>query len=167
MRFLDAFSIPVLTLVNAKNFAATVEEEKTISEAAAELSFAYSDATVETVTVVTGAAYGSAYITMNSKALGADMVYAWPDAKIGMMDASMAVRIMYAGELANAADKAALEKEKAKEYTELQGSALAAARRGYIDDIIEPDATRKRVIAAFEMLSEKAEDRPGRKHSSR
>ena len=167
VRFLDAFSIPVLTLVNAKNFAATVEEEKTISEAAAELSFAYSDATVETVTVVTGAAYGSAYITMNSKALGADIVYAWPDAKIGMMDAAMAVRIMYASELAGADDKAALEKEKAKEYTELQGSALAAARRGYIDDIIEPDATRKRVIAAFEMLATKAEEHPGRKHGSR
>ena len=166
VRFCDAFSIPVLTLVDAKNFAATMEEEKTISAAAAELAFAYSDATVEKVTVVTGEAYGSAYITMNSRSLGADMVYAWPTAKIGMMDATMAVRIMYASELSASDDKAAKEKELAKTYTELQGSALSAARRGYIDDIIEPDATRKRVIAAFEMLSAKQEERPGRKHSA-
>ena len=167
VRFCDAFSIPILTLVDVKNFAATIEEEKTISSAAAKLSFAFSDATVEKVTVVTGEAYGSAYIAMDSKSLGADMVYAWPAAKIGMMDAVMAARIMYADEIAASPDKAAREKEIAKEYTELQGSALAAARRGYIDDIIEPDATRKRVIAAFEMLAEKAEDRPGRKHSAR
>ncbi|MBR6171595.1 MAG: carboxyl transferase [Eubacterium sp.] len=166
VRFCDAFSIPVLTMVDARNFAATMEEEKTISAAAAELAFAYSDATVEKVTVVTGEAYGSAYITMDSKSLGADMVYAWPTAKIGMMDAGMAVRIMYASELSSVDDKAAKEKELAKEYTELQGSALSAARRGYIDDIIEPDATRKRVIAAFEMLSAKQEERPGRKHSA-
>ena len=167
VRFCDAFSIPVLTLVNVKNFAATVEEEKTISAAAADLCFSYSDATVEKVTVIVGEAYGSAYITMNSKSLGADMVYAWPSAKIGMMDATMAVRIMYAGEISAAANKAAKEKELAGQYTELQGSALSAAKRGYVDDIIEPDATRKRVIAAFEMLAEKSEDRPGRKHSSR
>lgn len=167
VRFLDAFSIPVLTLVNTTGFAATLEEEKTISEAAAELSFAFSDATVEKVTVVVGEAYGSAYITMNSKSLGADMVYAWPSAKIGMMDAVMAVRIMYADELKKADDKLAKEKELAAEYAELQGSALSAARRGYIDDLIEPDATRKRVIAALEMLAEKSEDRPGKKHSAR
>ncbi len=167
VRFCDAFSIPVLTLVNGKNFAATIEEEKTISDAAAELSYAFSDATVEKVTVIVGEAYGSAYITMNSKSLGADMVYAWPSAKIGMMDATMAVRIMYAGQLAASSDKAAEERKLAAEYTELQGSALSAAKRGYVDDIIEPDATRKRVIAAFEMLQTKQEERPGRKHSSR
>ena len=165
--FCDAFSIPVLTLVDVKNFAGTVEEEKTISDAAAALSFAYASATVEKVTVVTGEAYGSAYITMNSKSLGADMVYAWPGAKIGMMESKMAARIMYADELAAADDKLAKEREIAAKIDELQGSALAAAKRGYIDDIIEPDATRKRVIAAFEMLSTKQEDGPARKHASR
>jgi len=165
--FCDAFSIPVLTLVDVKNFAGTVEEEKTISDAAAALSFAYASATVEKVTVVTGEAYGSAYITMNSKSLGADMVYAWPSAKIGMMDSKMAARIIYADDIASAEDKLAKEKELSGKLDELQGSALAAAKRGYIDDIIEPDATRKRVIAAFEMLSTKQEDGPARKHASR
>ena len=166
VNFCDAFSIPVLTLVNVKNFAATIEEEKTISAAAAALSFAYAGATVETVTVITGEAYGSAYITMNSKSLGADMVYAWPSAKIGMMESVMAARIMYPNEIAAADDKAGKEKEIAAKIDELQGSALAAAKRGYVDDIIEPDATRKRVIAAFEMLSTKQEEGPAKKHAS-
>ena len=166
VRFCDAFSIPVVTLVNVKNFAATMEEEKTISDAAAQLAFAFSDATVEKVTVIVGEAYGSAYITMDSKALGADMVFAWPAAKIGMMDATMAVRIMYAGEIAGAVDKLTQERALAKDYEAVQGSALSAAKRGYVDDIIEPDATRKRVIAALEMLATKQEDRPGRKHSA-
>ena len=164
--FCDSFSIPVLTLVNVKNFAATMEEEKTISAAAAKLNFAYASATVETVTVITGEAYGSAYITMNSKSLGADMVYAWPSAKIGMMESKMAARIMYADEIQGADDKAAKEKELAAKIDELQSSALAAAKRGYVDDIIEPDATRKRVIAALEMLATKQEEGPARKHAS-
>ncbi len=166
VNFCDAFSIPVLTLVNVKNFAATVEEEKTISAAAAALSFAYAQATVEQVTVIVGEAYGSAYITMNSKSLGADVVYAWPSAKIGMMDSKMAARIIYPDDIAAAEDKAAKEKEIAAKLDELQGSALAAARRGYVDDIIEPDATRKRVIAAFEMLATKQEEGPAKKHAS-
>ena len=118
------------------------------------------------MTVITGEAYGSAYITMNSKSLGADMVYAWPSAKIGMMESVMAARIMYPNEIAAADDKAGKEKEIAAKIDELQGSALAAAKRGYVDDIIEPDATRKRVIAAFEMLSTKQEEGPAKKHAS-
>ena len=166
VNFCDAFSIPVLTLVDVKNFAATMEEEKTISAAAASLSFAYAQATVETVTVICGEAYGSAYITMNSKSLGADVVFAWPSAKIGMMESKMAARIMYPEDIAGADDKAAKEKEIAAKLDELQGSALAAAKRGYVDDIIEPDATRKRVIAAFEMLAAKQEEGPAKKHAS-
>ncbi len=103
---------------------------------------------------------------MNSKSLGADMVYAWPGAKIGMMDAEMAVKIMYADEIAAADDAKSLISEKTAEYNEIQSSALSAAKRGYVDDIIEPDATRKRLIAAFEMLSSKDETRPFKKHSS-
>ena len=164
--FCDAFSIPVVTFVDVKNFAATMEEEKTISGAAAALSFAYANATVETVTVITGEAYGSAYISMNSKSLGADMVYAWPSAKIGMMESKMAARIMYPADIAAADDKLAKEKEIAAKIDELQSSALAAAKRGYVDDIIEPDATRKRVIAALEMLATKQEEGPAKKHAS-
>ena len=166
VKFCDAFNIPVLTLVNAKGFVATVSNERTIADAAAKLTYAFADATVPKVTVVMGDAFGTAYTIMNSKAIGADMVYAWPCAKIGTMDPEMAVKIMYEKEIAEAADKVAFIAEKKKAYTELQSIALAAAKRGYIDDIIEPDATRKRVIAAFDMLSTKNEERPYKKHGA-
>ncbi len=97
------------------------------------------------------------------KSIGADVVYAWPNATIGMMDASAAAKIMYADEIAKADDSVALINEKAAAYREMQSSALAAAKRGYVDDIIEACDTRKRVIAAFEMLFTKREDRPDRK----
>ncbi len=166
VKFCDAFNIPVLTLVNAKGFVATVSNERTVADAAAKLTFAFADATVPKVTVVMGDAFGTAYTIMNSKAIGADMVYAWPRAKIGTMDPEMAVKIMYEKEIAAAEDKVSVIAEKEKEYTELQSSAMAAAKRGYIDDIIEPDATRKRVIAAFDMLATKNEERPYKKHGA-
>ena len=103
---------------------------------------------------------------MNSKSIGADIVYAWPEAKIGMMDAVSAVKIMYASEISESKDAASLISEKAAEYEKLQASAEAAARRGYVDDIIEPAETRKRVIAAFEMLFTKRENRPVKKHGT-
>lgn len=103
---------------------------------------------------------------MNSKAIGADLVYAWPDAVIGTMDPEMAVKIMYEDEISAAADKMAFIKEKKAEYTEALSGAVSAASRGYVDDVIEPDATRKRVIAAFEMLYSKDEMRPYKKHST-
>ena len=107
-----------------------------------------------------GRAYGSAYVAMNSKSIGADMVYAWPDTEIGMMDAALAAKIMYAD-----AD-AEVQKEKAAAYRELQSSPMSAARRGYVDAIIEPADTRKYVIGAFEMLFTKREDRPDKKHGT-
>ncbi len=166
VKFCDAFDIPVLTLVNTKGFVATVENEKKMADAAASLTYAFANADVPKVTVVMGDAFGTAYTVMNSKALGADMVYAWPTAKIGTMDPEMAVKIMYEKEIAEASDKKAAIADLKKTYTELQSSAMAAAKRGYIDDIIEPDATRKRVIAAFDMLYTKNEDRPYKKHGA-
>ncbi|MCD7908896.1 MAG: carboxyl transferase, partial [Clostridium sp.] len=109
---------------------------------------------------------GSAYLTMGSKSIGADVVYAWDNATIGMMDPAEAVKIMYAKEIEAAEDSVALINEKTAEYTALQSSALAAARRGYIDDIIQAGETRQRVIAAFEMLFTKREDRPSKKHGT-
>ena len=103
---------------------------------------------------------------MNSKSIGADVVYAWPNATIGMMDASAAAKIMYADEIAKADDSVALINEKAAAYREMQSSALAAAKRGYVDDIIEASETRQRVAAAFEMLFTKREDRPSKKHGT-
>lgn len=164
VKFCDAFSIPVLTLVNVKGFVGTVANERMIADAAGKLTYAYANATVPKVTVVMGDAFGTAYTVMNSKGIGADMVYAWPNAKIGTMEPEMAVKIMYAKDIDAAEDKKAFVEERKKEYTELQSSAVAAAKRGYVDDIIEPDATRKRLIAAFDMLYTKAEERPYKKH---
>ncbi len=166
VKFCDSFNIPVLTLVNVKGFEATVSNERMIADAAAKLTYAFADATVPKVTVVMGDAFGTAYTVMNSKAIGADMVYAWPTAKIGTMDPEMAVKIMYEKEIAAAEDKVALIADLKKSYTELQSSAMAAAKRGYIDDIIEPDATRKRVVAALDMLYTKNEVRPVKKHGA-
>ena len=162
--FADSFNIPVLTLTAAKGFVADFENEKTIAKESARLTAAFADATVPKVNVVIGDAFGSAYIIMNSKSIGADMVYAWPTAKIGVTDPKVAAEIMYADEISGADDKKAAIKDAADKITESQSSALAAARRGYIDDIIEPDATRKRLIAAFDMLATKREDSPYKKH---
>ena len=164
VNFCDSFQIPVLSLVNVKGYAATIAEEKKMAKAVAKLTYSFATATVPKVSVVTGEAYGSAYLTMNSKSIGADIVYAWPEASIGMMDAQAAAKIMYADEIKGASDANALIAEKAAEYGELQSSAQAAARRGYVDDIIEAQDSRKYIIGAFEMLFTKREDRPVKKH---
>lgn len=160
VNFCDAFSIPVLTLTNVTGFAATVESEKNMASAVAKLTYAFANATVPKVNVIVGKAFGSAYVSMNSKSIGADLVYAWPTAEIGMMDEKLAAQIMYAD-----ADAETLN-EKAAEYKELQSSPNSAAARGYVDAIIEPADTRKYVIGAFEMLFTKREDRPAKKHGT-
>ena len=160
VNFCDAFSIPVLTLTNVTGFAATVESEKNMASAVAKLTYAFANATVPKVNVIVGKAFGSACVSMNSKSIGADLVYAWPTAEIGMMDAKLAAQIMYAD-----ADAETLN-EKAAEYKELQSSPNSAAARGYVDAIIEPADTRKYVIGAFEMLFTKREDRPAKKHGT-
>lgn len=160
LNFCDAFSIPVLTLTNVTGYEATKEAEKDMAKSVAKLTYAFANATVPKVNVIVGKAYGSAYVAMNSKSIGADLVYAWPDTEIGMMDANLAAKIMYAD-----ADAEVL-KEKAAAYKELQSSPMSAARRGYVDAIIEPADTRKYVIGAFEMLFTKREDRPDKKHGT-
>ena len=125
-----------------------------------ELVAAFADATVPKVNVIIGKAYGTAYVAMNSKSIGADLVYAWDNAEIGMMDASLAAKIMYAD-----ADAAELN-EKAAQYRELQNGVASAAARGYVDTVISPADTRKYVIGAFEMLFTKREDRPSKKHGT-
>ena len=160
VQFCDAFGIPVLTLTNVNGLEASKCAEKNMAREMARLTYAFADATVPKVNVIVGKAYGSAYVAMNSKSIGADMVYAWPTAEIGMMDADMAAKIMYAG-----ADAATL-KEKAASYKEMQESPLSAARRGYVDAIIEASETRKYLIGAFEMLFTKREERPSKKHGT-
>ncbi len=160
INFCDAFGIPVLTLTSVTGYEATKAAEKDMAKSVAKMTYAFANATVPKVNVVVGKAYGSAYVAMNSKSVGADMVYAWPQAEIGMMDATMAAKIMYAE------SDAQTMKEKAAEYRQLQSSPISAARRGYVDAIIEPADTRKYVIGAFEMLFTKREDRPNKKHGT-
>ncbi len=158
VNFCDAFSIPILTLTNVTGFASTIESEKHMAAAVSKLTYSFANATVPKVNLITGKAFGSAYVTMNSKSLGADMVYAWPTSQIGMMDSDLAAKIMYEdGELD-------LLHKKAREYSDLQSNPISAARRGYVDTIIDPQDTRKYLIGAYEMLFTKKEHRPKKKH---
>jgi acetyl-CoA carboxylase carboxyltransferase component len=158
--FCDAFDIPVLSLTNVKGYAATMHSERRIAKAVAKLTYAFANATVPKVNVIIGKALGSAYVAMNSKAIGADLTIAWPDAEVGSMDATLAAKIMYDGKGADVINA------KAAEYAALQTSATGAARRGYVDQIVDAADTRKYVIGAFEMLYTKREDRPYKKHGT-
>ncbi len=160
IQFCDAFSIPVLSLTNVTGFSAEVEAEKSMAKSVAKLTYAFANATVPKVNVIIGNAFGSSYIAMNSKAIGADVVYAWSNAKIGMMDSKLAAKIMYEGEGND------VIQTKAAEYDALQNSVDSAAGRGYVDTVMEAADTRKYVIGAFEMLFTKREDRPGKKHGT-
>lgn len=160
VNFCDAFGIPVLTLTNVKGYEATLASEKTIAKAAAKLTYAFANATVPKVNVVIGKALGTAYVVMNSKAIGADITMAWPDAQIGAMDGKLAAKIMYDGQGADVIN------EKAVEYEALTLNVTSAAKRGYVDQIVNAADTRKYVIGAFEMLFTKSEDRPAKKHGT-
>lgn len=159
INFCDAFEIPVLSLTNVKGFLTTKTSEKTIAKAAAKLTYTFASTDVPKVNLITGEAYGSAYVVMNSKAIGADLTYAWPDTTVGMMDAKLAAKIMYEKE-------PDLISEKADEYKTLQNSAVSAAKRGYVDAIIEPADTRKYLISAFEMLYSKKTTDVYKKHGT-
>ena len=160
VNFCDAFEIPVLTLTNVTGFKATKCCEKKMAKAVAKLTYAFANATVPKVNVIIGKAYGSAYVAMNSKAIGADMTFAWNTASIGMMDAKLAAKIICEGQGADAIDACA------KDYAALQNDVMSAAKRGYVDTIIDAVDTRKYVIGAFEMLYTKCEERPAKKHGT-
>ena len=160
INFCDSFNIPVLSLTNVKGYEATISSEKSIAKAAAKLTYAFASASVPKVNLILGKAYGTAYVVMNSKGIGADLTLAWPDAEIGSMDARLAAKIMYDGQGAEVIDA------KAAEYAALQTSARSAAGRGYVDQIVEVADTRKYIIGAFEMLCTKSEERPARKHGT-
>lgn len=160
VNFCDAFELPVLTLTDVTGFDSTVESEKKMAKAAAKLTYAFANATTPKVNVIVGKAFGSAYNVMNSKALGCDMTFALADSSIGMMDAKLAAKVMYSGEGSDVINA------KANEYSALQDSVEAAARRGYVDTIIGDADIRKYVIGAFEMLYTKREDNPLKKHGT-
>jgi acetyl-CoA carboxylase carboxyltransferase component len=159
VKLCDAFGIGILTVTDTVGFVAEIEQEKELSQAIGAMTGAFVQATVPKVNVISKKAFGSAYVSMNSKSIGADFVYAWNDAKIGMMEADMAVKIMNPGANAD------VLKEKAQEYEELQSDVFTAARRGYVDTVIDPAETRKYVIGAFEMLYTKREMQIPKKHS--
>lgn len=158
VNFCDAFEIPVVTLTNVAGFKACMCCEKRAAKEAAALTAAFANATVPKVNVIIGQAFGTAGVVMNSKALGADMVFAWDSAKIGMMDSKFAAQIICSCKDADAVA------ECAKKYDELQNSVDSAARRGYVDTIIAAADTRKYVAGALDMLYTKAVDTPAKKH---
>ncbi|WP_026668123.1 MULTISPECIES: acyl-CoA carboxylase subunit beta [Butyrivibrio] len=160
VNFCDAFDLPVLTITNATGFGSSKCDEKHVAKAAGKLVYALANATVPKVNLITGKAFGSAYVIMNSKAIGADITISWPGAQIGSMDAKLAAKIICDGKDADTVAKAAAD------YAELQNNVKSAAARGYVDEIIEAADTRKYVIGAFEMLFTKRDERPAKKHGT-
>ena len=166
-RFCDCFNIPLLVLVDVPGFLPGTDQEwNGIITNGAKLLFALSEATVPRVTVITRKAYGGAYDVMNSKHIGADMNYAWPTAEIAVMGAKGASEVIFKKEIAEAADPAKKLLEKETEYAEKFATPYQAAERGFIDEVIEPKETRKKLIKAFAMLENKVAKRPRKKHGN-
>lgn len=167
VRFCDSFNIPILSFTDVPGYLPGTEQEYGgIIRRGAKLLYAFSEATVPKINVIVKKAYGGAYVAMNSKHLGADIVYAWPTAEIAVMGPDGAANIIYKNDIAAAADPIAVRKQKIDEYTEKFTNPYIAAARGYVDDIIEPDSTRPRVIAALEMLASKRDSKPSKKHGN-
>lgn len=167
VRFCDSFNIPILSFTDVPGYLPGTEQEYSgIIRRGAKLLYAFSEATVPKINVIVKKAYGGAYVAMNSKHLGADIVYAWPTAEIAVMGPDGAANIIYKNDIAAASDPIAVRKQKIDEYTEKFTNPYIAAARGYVDDIIEPDSTRPRVIAALEMLASKRDSKPSKKHGN-
>ncbi len=167
VRFCDAFNIPILTVEDVPGFLPGTEQEwGGIIRHGAKLLYAYAEATVPKVTLVLRKAYGGAYIAMCNKGLGADLIYAWPSAQIAVMGASGAANIVFKHEIEEADDPIAKRQEKIAEYEEKFNNPYRAAERGYVDDVIEPQFTRRHLIAAFDMLASKRDSLPAKKHGN-
>jgi propionyl-CoA/long-chain acyl-CoA carboxylase carboxyl transferase subunit len=167
VRTCDAFNIPVLTFVDVPGFLpGTGQEWDGIIRRGAKLIYAYAEATVPKVTVITRKAYGGAYDVMGSKHLGADMNFAWPTAQIAVMGAQGAVNILYRGELAESADPVALRADLISEYEDALANPYIAAERGYVDAVIAPSETRVQVTRALRTLRTKRETLPPKKHGN-
>jgi propionyl-CoA carboxylase beta chain len=167
VRMCDAFNVPLLTLVDVPGFLPGVAQEHGgIIRHGAKLLYAYCEATVPKITVITRKAYGGAYDVMSSKHVRGDVNLAWPTARIAVMGVEGAVNIIFRDELANAADRDAEMKRLTHEYEERFANPYVAAARGYVDDVILPSETRPRVIAALEMLDGKRESNPPKKHGN-
>lgn len=167
VRFCDSFNIPLLVFEDVPGFLPGTDQEwNAIITNGAKLLYAFCEATVPRITVITRKAYGGAYDVMNSKHIGADMNYAWPSAEIAVMGAKGAAEIIFKNEIASSKDPAAKLKEKETEYLEKFANPYMAAARGYVDEVIVPEDTRAKLIAAFEMLKNKADKLPRKKHGN-
>ncbi|MEZ4901524.1 MAG: acyl-CoA carboxylase subunit beta [Spirosomataceae bacterium] len=167
VRFCDCFNIPLLVLEDVPGFLPGTDQEwNAIITNGAKLLYAFCEATVPRITVITRKAYGGAYDVMNSKHIGADMNYAWPSAEIAVMGASGAAEIIFKKEIAEAQDPTAQLQEKVEEYTQKFANPYRAAHRGYIDEVIYPDQTREKLLRAFKMLENKVANLPKKKHGN-
>jgi propionyl-CoA carboxylase beta chain len=167
VRFCDAFNIPLLVLEDVPGFLPGTDQEwNGIIIHGAKLLYAFSEATVPRITVITRKAYGGAYDVMNSKHIGADLNFAWPSAEIAVMGAKGASEIIFKNEIAAASNPEEKLKEKEAEYAELFANPYTAAQRGFVDEVIEPRYTRRKLIKAFSMLENKVVDTPKRKHGN-
>lgn len=167
IRTCNAFNIPLLTIVDVPGFLpGTTQEYGGIIRHGAKILYAYSEATVPKVTLITRKAYGGAYVAMCSKSLGADMVFAWPTAEIAVMGSDGAVNIIFKKEIDKAENKEETREKILEDYAAEFATPYKAAERGFVDDVIEPQATRQRIIDAFMMLAGKREKRPAKKHGN-
>jgi propionyl-CoA carboxylase beta chain len=167
VRFCDAFNIPLLVLEDVPGFLPGTDQEwNGIIMHGAKLLYAFSEATVPRITVITRKAYGGAYDVMNSKHIGADLNFAWPSAEIAVMGAKGAAEIIFKNEISKASDPAAVWAQKEAEYAEAFANPYQAAARGYVDEVIFPHETRAKLIRAFAMLENKSVARPKRKHGN-
>ncbi len=167
VRFCDAFNIPLVTFEDVPGFLpGTVQEYGGIIRHGAKLLYAFAEATVPKVTVITRKAYGGAYCVMSSKHLRTDVNYAWPTAEIAVMGAEGAVNILYKRELDAAADVAAARAEKISEYRQKFANPYVAAERGFVDEVIQPRHTRAKLITALAALETKRDKNPAKKHGN-
>lgn len=167
VRFCDSFNIPLLVLEDVPGFLPGTDQEwNGIINNGAKLLYAFCEATVPKITVITRKAYGGAYCVMNSKHIGADMNYAWPTAEIAVMGAKGAAEIIFKKEISSAADQEAKWLEKEKEYSDLFANPYRAAERGFVDEVIEPAETRAKLIKAYRMLENKVVNNPRKKHGN-
>ncbi|HKC66837.1 MAG TPA: acyl-CoA carboxylase subunit beta [Bacteroidia bacterium] len=167
VRFCDSFNIPLLVFEDVPGFLPGTDQEwNAIITNGAKLLYAFSEATVPRITVITRKAYGGAYDVMNSKHIGADMNYAWPSAEIAVMGAKGAAEIIFKNEIAASTDKEGKWKEKEAEYQNMFANPYRAAERGFVDEVIKPEQTREKLIKAFKMLENKAEKLPKKKHGN-
>ncbi|MHA6251032.1 acyl-CoA carboxylase subunit beta [Oceanobacillus sp. CAU 1775] len=167
IRFCDSFNIPIITFEDVTGFFPGVKQEHGgIIRHGAKILYAYSEATVPKITVITRKAFGGAYVALNSKSIGADLVYAWPNAEIAVMGPEGAVNIIYAKEIAESDNPEEVRQEKIDTYREKFANPYVAAGLGMVDDVIDPRETRIKLIQSLEMLRNKEEERPHKKHGN-